>query len=94
MMGNICCLSILVAPLAGAWIETVFRTPTLLILLSLPLRERGLKHTMDSKNKGGKEVAPLAGAWIETYCKHRLEKEEKVAPLAGAWIETRTWAKQ
>ena len=35
--------------------------------LSLPMRERGLKHIHQRRNAGSKTVAPHAGAWIETY---------------------------
>ena len=55
-----------VAPLAGAWIEihTIF-PKYLLILPSLPSRERGLKSYVTPQMYGAKGVAPLAGAWIE-----------------------------
>ena len=57
---------IIVAPLAGAWIEiwnslseTERFTP------SLPSRERGLKSELTGTPKQIAWVAPLAGAWIE-----------------------------
>jgi len=56
-----------VAPFAGAWIETV---PQLLgdywQAMSLPSRERGLKHYQSFFLKHRNKVAPFAGAWIET----------------------------
>ncbi len=65
MMGEI------VAPLAGAWIETIK-----LVLfvkkqkLSRPLRARGLKPAGAQIVAAFGKVAPLAGAWIETPTIH------------------------
>ena len=59
-------LRIVVAPLAGAWIEiciSIFLIAS--ISESLPSRERGLKCTKYSVLRAAKIVAPLAGAWIE-----------------------------
>ena len=56
----------LVAPLAGAWIETITNFGKESVCLSLPLRERGLKQTVKIKQLETMIVAPLAGAWIET----------------------------
>jgi hypothetical protein len=56
-------------------------------VLSLLMRERGLKHKM-RLIQPAISVAPHAGAWIETqvaYVEHLLTL---VAPHAGAWIET------
>ena len=57
--------------------------------MSLPSRERGLKHPSQSKEFVEFGVAPLAGAWIETCAFCRLQVSHLVAPLAGAWIETK-----
>ena len=56
-----------VAPLAGAWIETVVGCLARKIVYgSLPSRERGLKLVNDVFHLIQSHVAPLAGAWIET----------------------------
>ena len=36
----------MVAPYAGAWIETSFKMPFVTTNTSLPTRERGLKHIL------------------------------------------------
>ena len=55
---------------------------------SLPMRERGLKHTTDDTDNILKTVAPHAGAWIETLRNKCAPEYDIVAPHAGAWIET------
>ena len=56
-----------VAPLVGAWIETlnelIGKIPH---LWSLPSWERGLKQYEIGKTYKTDKVAPLVGAWIET----------------------------
>ena len=77
-----------VAPLAGAWIETHTVTDIFTRLMSLPSRERGLKLfisytpslqalSLPSRERGLKPLLPFASFGIKY-----------VAPLAGAWIET------
>ena len=56
-------------------------------MLSLPLRERGLKSVLDFEEDGDYIVAPLAGAWIEMTKIPASTEGVDVAPLAGAWIE-------
>ena len=62
---------ICVAPFVGAWIETGFYFSGLLIDLSLPSWERGLKPAdpADAAVRGW--VAPFVGAWIETKLSRR-----------------------
>ena len=55
--------------------------------LSLPLRERGLKYSVDCNDNVPVRVAPLAGAWIEIPGTFDPKVTTYVAPLAGAWIE-------
>ena len=82
---------LLVAPRAGAWIETT----------GLPLAGTGCdvapragawietyQRMAQLRTLG--YVAPRAGAWIETYYGGRGITVCEVAPRAGAWIET-TW---
>src|SRR5438309_751601 len=56
----------IVAPHAGAWIETTHNPAVHTQLMSLPTRERGLKHLVPGGFEGEAIVAPHAGAWIET----------------------------
>ena len=55
---------------------------------SLPVRERGLKQTVQQVILVPFGVAPRAGAWIETLQERALLEGCSVAPRAGAWIET------
>ena len=58
---------IAVAPFAGAWIETPAAYYEIKDrVMSLPSRERGLKHVKHTQKGGYTMVAPFAGAWIET----------------------------
>ena len=58
----------LVAPHAGAWIETLLISLAKGIVdaQSPPTRGRGLKPCLQGKAKENWKVAPHAGAWIET----------------------------
>ena len=56
--------------------------------MSLPSRERGLKHAASSSRGTAKAVAPFTGAWIETVDFKRIFCLKIVAPFTGAWIET------
>ena len=83
-------VAIVVAPLAGAWIEMLRKSskPSS-TSLSHPSRVRGLKCSTRSTDLRCNSVAPLAGAWIEIKCPSSPKKAALVAPLAGAWIEIR-----
>ena len=56
------------------------------LLLSLPLRECGLKYQL-SMLRPDCFVTPLAGVWIEIACKSSAQLYALVTPLAGVWIE-------
>ena len=57
----------MVAPHAGAWIETPCGQSGIgLLMPSRPTRARGLKLCVAYPGKDGTLVAPHAGAWIET----------------------------
>ena len=58
-----------------------------LFLMSLPLRERGLKYGIKLKTDTGTEVAPFTGAWIEMSSHSSKSASAEVAPFTGAWIE-------
>ena len=76
-----------VAPLAGAWIETIANGDAPTCAVSRPSRARGLKLAIFAET-AYLLVAPLAGAWIETRDGSHTMLNRTVAPLAGAWIET------
>ncbi len=79
----------LVAPHAGAWIETSYFWRFDNALVSRPMRARGLKLAECCIFSVAVLVAPHAGAWIETEIDKGDVKKAAVAPHAGAWIETR-----
>ncbi len=56
----------IVAPRAGAWIETLTMPLRNKTGLSHPVRVRGLKHFLFGFQAAVISVAPRAGAWIET----------------------------
>ena len=58
-----------------------------MFLLSLPMRERGLKYDYGEPGGSSARVAPHAGAWIEITLSHLKSANDSVAPHAGAWIE-------
>ncbi len=78
----------IVAPRAGAWIETYLYGYPADTAQSLPARERGLKLKKIERSGKMKSVAPRAGAWIETCIPYPHKDTPHVAPRAGAWIET------
>jgi len=77
----------IVAPHAGAWIETHQLTSSDIRKKSHPMRVRGLKLFL-IRFVSLSNVAPHAGAWIETLITWRCLRQQNVAPHAGAWIET------
>ena len=56
---------VIVAPLAGAWIEIVLHCPTLPPSLVAPLAGAWIEMFDWMGDNKGTDVAPLAGAWIE-----------------------------
>ena len=83
------CVVDIVAPHAGAWIETCSRmVVTIRCMASRPTRARGLKLASRFDLGNGFVVAPHAGAWIETASPRCRAGSPAVAPHAGAWIET------
>jgi len=75
---------IVVAPRAGAWIETKTiipegdqrgRSP--------PARGRGLKHLCPARDLNPNQVAPRAGAWIETRGCHPNDERPLRRPPRG-----------
>ena len=61
----------------------------LIVIESLPTRERGLKFAGLNRILGVSAVAPYTGAWIEIWVPRELRLELLVAPYTGAWIEIR-----
>ena len=80
--------AVIVAPLAGAWIETEYGKRLVLFDHVAPLAGAWIETSGSRYQLGQLRVAPLAGAWIETPSQHSGAPPPAVAPLAGAWIET------
>ena len=78
----------IVAPLAGAWIEIEGIRSAGMILLVAPLAGAWIEIANRKKDiQQDSQVAPLAGAWIEILSNRKTKGNRPVAPLAGAWIE-------
>ena len=54
------------------------------ILLSLPLRERGLKLMTEEHYDCESKVAPFAGAWIEIHVSYGIFVKEYSRSLCGS----------
>ncbi len=58
--------------------------------VSLPVRERGLKHLSAPKHGRTNRVAPRAGAWIETATQERSRgTDEPRRSPCGRWVASR-----
>ena len=78
----------LVAPLAGAWIEICYQEAIRgSHKLSLPSRERGLKFTRGCPRGCDFWSLPSRERGLKYYVRERNVRHRVVAPLAGAWIE-------
>ena len=78
-----------VAPLAGAWIETIkFPDDENRMSGSRPSRARGLKHLMLQPQLYSQESRPSRARGLKLQNLHHVRRNRRVAPLAGAWIET------
>jgi len=74
----------IVAPLVGAWVETLICLRLSAFAPSRPSWARGLKPCLTPAPAVSVVVAPIVGAWVET-CGYALnESEGRVAPLVGA----------
>ena len=62
----------MVAPLAGAWIETVHDAHHALNRVVAPLAGAWIETCRRHRHAGLDVVAPLAGAWIETLRNFKL----------------------
>ena len=60
---------LLVAPLAGAWIETLRKCKVILFRRVAPLAGAWIETVLMLKKSMFSSVAPLAGAWIETQAR-------------------------
>ena len=74
----------IVAPYAGAWIESHLLGPLLHELVSLPTRERGLKAYFGNRACLASQVAPYAGAWIERLNRFLLRNPAGRRSLRGS----------
>ena len=76
-----------VSPSRERGIEISILSKGILLVTSLPSRERGLKYVLNILRCTVNWVALLAGAWIEILYVCNVTYHNLVAPLAGAWIE-------
>ena len=63
---------LLVTPRAGVWIEIVDLILHCLIVVSLPVRECGLKYSKIALDSNIAGVTPRAGVWIEIHFARNL----------------------
>ena len=78
----------IVAPRAGAWIETHECIRLFLADDVAPRAGAWIETGLMTTHWTWRPVAPRAGAWIETGFPPRNTPKDAVAPRAGAWIET------
>ena len=69
-LGKTDCTIIVVAPLAGAWLETNAHCAILNGGYVAPLAGAWLETRANSMGRVASLVAPLAGAWLETSGEH------------------------
>ena len=62
-----------------------------LIYLSLPSRERGLKHTNLARCRCCDKSLPSRERGLKLITGRDITGDLIVAPFTGAWIETRRW---
>ncbi len=72
----------------GAWIETVSIKYGDIVNVSLPMRERGLKHKINYNDIIIIKSLPMRERGLKHFTSNNLSYLVKVAPHAGAWIET------
>ena len=80
--------AVIVAPHAGAWIETSGAAHPTRGERSLPMRERGLKLKILYSVAGWKASLPMRERGLKLCVVLRCLRGKGVAPHAGAWIET------
>ena len=63
----------MVAPLAGAWIETTYKKNIIWGIVVAPLAGAWIETDYEVWGLNHKHVAPLAGAWIETIFNENIK---------------------
>ena len=76
-----------VAPRAGAWIEARGPAPVVVSLMSLPVRERGLKRVTRLATPSRAMSLPVRERGLKLLACATPRQAWHVAPRAGAWIE-------
>ena len=79
----------MVAPLAGAWIETRLPVTDAQMRQVAPLAGAWIETPRPLKSSWGDWSPPSRGRGLKHRRKHHAPTGEQVAPLAGAWIETK-----
>ena len=79
----------LVAPLAGAWIETLRVGVDDKVVIVAPLAGAWIETTeANTRITGTKSSLPSRERGLKPKYRMRMRMATLVAPLAGAWIET------
>ena len=78
----------MVAPRAGAWIETFINWQGEFAAMSPPVRGRGLKRVLHPDGVLVFKSPPVRGRGLKREVVWRDTAYLCVAPRAGAWIET------
>ena len=77
-----------VAPRAGAWIETTLHLRNSLLQVSHPVRVRGLKQNKSPAIGRSNRSHPVRVRGLKLALVQLCFLSKTVAPRAGAWIET------
>ena len=78
----------IVAPHAGAWIETQVNVENVNRVMSRPMRARGLKRYSAFGFLEFMGSRPMRARGLKPLVNHYALAKYRVAPHAGAWIET------
>ena len=70
-----------VAPHAGAWVETLCLTLHIRVDPSLPMRERGLKHSMNSEPMPLCTSLPMRERGLKLYKQKEILKQMTSLPM-------------
>ena len=69
----------MVAPLVGAWIESINDKSLCILMYVAPLVGAWIERKVEANILNKYIVAPLVGAWIESgeYIKHKFDSESR-----------------
>ena len=81
-----------VAPRAGAWIEAGALDAHCMLLRSLPVRERGLKHSSTLSDSKGVESLPVRERGLKPYAADEIDKAAKSLPVRERGLKPACWS--